>query len=60
MPLALGLAAYGVVTEVLQAVLPIERDGSLLDLGADVGGIVIGLGLSRMATRLGVGMRGRA
>jgi len=55
--LGLALAAYAAVTEVLQAVLPIHRDGDVHDLLADVVGIALGLLLSLAATRLGA--RGR-
>ena len=48
-PLGLGLAAYAVATEVLQAVLPIDRHGDPRDFLADATGIVIGLLLSRLA-----------
>lgn len=41
--LALGLVLYAGVSEVLQAVLPIDRDGSVLDALADVLGVVVGL-----------------
>ena len=60
LPLAIGLSAYAVLSEVLQAVLPIQRDGDLLDLLADVSGVVLGLGLARFAVRLGAGLRSRA
>ena len=51
--LGLGLAAYAAATEILQAVLPIDRDGNPLDLLADAAGIGIGLVLSLAAVRLG-------
>ncbi len=38
------LVAYGVVSEVLQAVTPLARSGSLADLLADLAGVVLGLG----------------
>ena len=47
--LGLGLAAYAVVTELLQAVLPIERHGDVRDFLADATGIVLGLVLTRVA-----------
>jgi VanZ family protein len=50
--LALGLAAYAGVTEILQAVLPIHRDGNLPDFLADSIGIAVGLALSVAAIRL--------
>lgn len=39
----LWLAAFGAITEILQGVLPIGRQGSLWDLFADVVGVAIGL-----------------
>ena len=44
----------------LQAVLPIQRDGNVPDLLADLAGIVLGLGLTRLAVRLGVLLRQRS
>lgn len=41
--LAVALPAYAALSEVLQAVLPIQRDGSLGDLLADVAGVAPGL-----------------
>lgn len=58
--IGLGLAAYAGVSEVLQAVLPIHRDGNVPDLLADLAGIVLGLGLTRLAVRLGVLLRQRS
>jgi hypothetical protein len=55
--LGLGLAAYAAVTEILQATLPIHRDGNVPDFLADVVGIGVGLLLSLAALRLGA--RGR-
>ncbi len=51
--LGLGLAAYALVTEVLQAVLPIDRNGDPRDLLADATGILLGLFLSWVAVRVG-------
>ena len=34
--------AYAVVSEVLQAVLPISRDGDVLDAAADAAGALLG------------------
>jgi hypothetical protein len=51
--LAIGLLAYAGVTEILQAVLPIDRDGNALDFLADAAGVVVGLLLSLAAMRLG-------
>jgi len=52
-PLGVGLVAYALVTEVLQAVLPIDRNGDPRDLLADVTGILLGLFLSWVAVRVG-------
>ncbi len=41
--LAVGLAGYGAVSEVLQAVTPLSRTGSLADLLADLVGVALGL-----------------
>lgn len=51
--LGLGLASYAAVTEVLQAVLPIGREGDPRDFLADVTGILLGLFLSWVAVRIG-------
>ncbi len=51
--LAVGLAAYAGVTEILQAVLPIDRHGDVRDVAADVTGVALGLFLSWMAVRIG-------
>ena len=40
LPLLVGLTAYAAATEVLQAVLPINRHGDLRDLVADVAGVL--------------------
>ena len=53
------LVAYGAVSEVLQAVTPLERSGNPGDLVADLAGVAIGLGAwavgerSRRAGRTG-------
>ena len=49
--LLVGLTAYAATTEVLQAVLPINRHGDLRDLVADVGGVLVGLALSWAVVR---------
>ncbi len=49
--LGVGLAAYAAVTEILQAVLPIDRQGDVRDLAADVIGVAVGLLLSWVAVR---------
>jgi len=41
--LGVGLAAYAAVTEVLQATLPIQRDGDWRDWLADVTGVLLAL-----------------
>ncbi len=38
-----GLAAYGVLTEVLQATVAVRRSGSFWDWCADLAGILVGL-----------------
>ena len=55
-PLLLGLVGYAAVSEVLQAVLPINRDGDVLDALADSTGVLVGLGLAAVA--LGLSARG--
>jgi len=55
--LGLALTAYAAVTEVLQATLPISRDGNLRDFLADAIGIGIGLLLGLTAMRLDVRAR---
>lgn len=45
--LGVGLVGYAVVAEVLQAVLPISRDGDVRDAVADVAGVAVGLVLAR-------------
>jgi VanZ family protein len=49
-PLALGLTAYAVVTELLQATLPLGRLGDPADAVADVAGIALGLVLAWAVT----------
>ena len=55
-PLAVALAAYALLTEVLQALLPIGRHGDPLDWLADVVGVALGLGLAALPARV---LRGR-
>ena len=52
-PALLGglLVAYGAISEVLQAVIPIERDGSPWDLLADAVGVALGLGVWAVGAR---------
>ena len=49
--LALGLAAYAMGSEVLQAVLPIHRDGDPADAAVDLLGVALGLALARVLRR---------
>lgn len=56
--LGLGLGAYAVLTEILQAVLPIDRDGDPRDVLADAGGLVLGLALGWAVHRAGARARG--
>ena len=49
--LAVGLAAYAAATEVLQALLPVNRHGDVRDLVADVVGLLLGLAVSRLLGR---------
>ena len=48
--LACGLVVYAVVSEVLQAVLPIGRDGEVLDAVTDSVGVAVGLLTTRAAS----------
>jgi VanZ family protein len=50
-PLLMGLVGYAGLSEVLQAVLPIGRDGDARDALADVLGVVVGLAAIGLATR---------
>lgn len=51
LPLLVALVAYGAVSEVVQAVAPIGRDGGLADLLADTAGAVGALALTAGRTR---------
>lgn len=51
LPLLVGLVGYAGLSEVLQSVLPIARDGDVRDALADVAGAVLGLVAFRVATR---------
>ncbi|MGY1780540.1 VanZ family protein [Geodermatophilus sp. SYSU D01036] len=42
-PLAVLLLVYGAISEVVQAVTPVERSGSVLDWVADAAGVGLGL-----------------
>jgi membrane associated rhomboid family serine protease len=50
--LLVGLVLYAGASEVLQAVLPIARDGDVRDVLADVSGIAVGLVGLALVTRL--------
>jgi hypothetical protein len=50
--LGIGLASYAALTEVLQATLPIHRDGNVPDFLADSVGIAVGLLVAFTAMRL--------
>jgi VanZ family protein len=58
LPLLVALVAYAGVSEVLQAVLPINRDGDVLDALADSLGVVIGLAVGS-GVRTVIGRRNR-
>ena len=45
------LVTYGAVSEVVQAVTPLERSGSVADLVADVVGVALGLGAWALGER---------
>ena len=49
--LALGLAAYAGISEVLQSTLPIDRDGDWRDAVTDLAGVALGLLIMRLAHR---------
>jgi VanZ family protein len=44
---ALWLGAFAVVSEFLQEVLPINRNGSIVDLAADAVGVAAGFAIAR-------------
>ena len=50
-PCSCGLVLYAGVSEVLQAVLPIDRDGSVFDALADVLGVAAGLAAMALVVR---------
>jgi hypothetical protein len=55
-----GLFGYAIVSEVLQWLLPIDRDGDWLDVLADTAGLLTGLAGVALLTRFGgVVARGR-
>lgn len=56
-PTVVGLLVFGVVSEVVQAVLPIGRSGSVADFAADALGVLAGVAL---ASRLPVADPSRA
>ncbi|MCW2849770.1 MAG: rane protein [Marmoricola sp.] len=49
--LLLGLVAYAGISEILQTVLPISRDGDVRDALADSLGVLVGLGLVVLVER---------
>jgi len=49
--LAIGLVGYAGASELLQAALPIERNGDVRDAVADVLGVATGLGIVSLASR---------
>jgi VanZ family protein len=51
LPLVLGLAGYAVLSEVLQGLLPIDRDAEILDAVADCVGVSVGVALHALVTR---------
>lgn len=51
-PLAAGLTAYAAATELLQALLPVNRHGDPRDLLADVAGMLVGLAVSWLFVRV--------
>lgn len=57
--LAVGLVCYAAASEILQTVLPINRDGDVRDAAADVLGVAVGLVLVAVVRR-GRVRRGRA
>ena len=58
--LAAGLAGYGAVSEVLQALTPVARTGSVADLLADLVGVAAGLlAWSALRARAAPGSLGR-
>jgi hypothetical protein len=52
-PLAAGLVVYAGASEVLQTVLPIDRDGDWRDALADTAGVAVGM----LAARAGEALR---
>jgi VanZ family protein len=55
--LGAALVVYGAVSEVLQAVTPLSRTGSVADLLADVAGVALGLGAWVVGVRVRDGRR---
>lgn len=58
--LGASLVVYAVTSEILQAVLPINRDGDVWDAAVDLCGVGIGLWLFRRARRRPSGATGHA
>ncbi|MEX5721212.1 VanZ family protein [Geodermatophilus maliterrae] len=50
-PLVALLLAYGAVSEVVQAVAPLQRSGSVVDWLADVAGVVLGVAVWAVGER---------
>ncbi len=50
-PLVVGLAAYAGATELLQAVLPVNRHGDPRDFVADLGGLLAGVTAGALLSR---------
>jgi hypothetical protein len=55
--LGAALVVYGAVSEVLQALTPLSRTGSVADLLADVAGVALGLGAWVVGERVRGGRR---
>ena len=51
-PLVIGLATYAGVSEVVQGLLPIDREADLLDVLADLAGIGVGVAAALAGQRL--------
>jgi VanZ family protein len=51
-PILIGLVFYGALMEVLQSLLTVTRDGSFLDLLADLAGILIWMIIAMVVKRV--------
>ena len=58
--LGVGLAAYAATTEVLQSLLPVDRQGDVRDLLADLVGVLLGLAVSLAVARVAAARPGSA